>query len=142
VGPPPRLSLGDGQGRCEQLPLYQLCQACAIQEWRDKKTLTVEETMLQEGGVIHPPKERLVHMSKGSPLIAIRLPGDSLQQLDELIAANNATKQGEPWTRSSWVRDCVVDKVFHQWRARFKTGVVKADVFDQLFGVDDEHKDS
>jgi hypothetical protein len=81
-------------------------------------------------------------MSKGSPLIAIRLPGDSLQQLDDLIAANNAIKRGEPWTRSSWIRDCVVDKVFHQWRARFKAGVLKADVADRLFGVEESNKDS
>ncbi len=77
-------------------------------------------------------------MSKGSPLIAIRLPGDSLEKLDQLIADNNACKLGELWTRSSWIRDCVVDKVFHQWRGRFRRGVLKADVFDKLFRADSE----
>jgi hypothetical protein len=81
-------------------------------------------------------------MSKGSPLIALRLPGETLAMLDQLIEKNNRSKRGEPWTRSSWLRDCIIDKVFHQFRARFRTTFEKVEVHEALIAGELFNKDS
>lgn len=81
-------------------------------------------------------------MSKGSPLISLRLPGETLRMLDLLIDRNNYSKNTEPWTRSSWVRDCVIDKVFHQFRAKFGGSVAKKQIAERLMSGELWNKDS
>lgn len=59
-------------------------------------------------------------MSKGSPIITFRLVEDDLEILEETVERNNETRKQEPWTRSSWIRAAIVERLRHQERAKNK----------------------
>lgn len=56
-------------------------------------------------------------MSKGSPVVPIRLVPFVLERLDAAIAKNNTTRREEPWNRTTWIVDAILAKLAHQSRA-------------------------
>ncbi len=60
-------------------------------------------------------------MSKGSPIIPIRIEHALLHCLDTEIAKVNRTRKYEPYTRSSFILAAIKDKLKHLFRSR-KTG--------------------
>lgn len=57
-------------------------------------------------------------MSKGTPVITIRIPPGVVQQIDEIAKQSINRKATEPWTRSSWIMQAIVDKLDHVRRGR------------------------
>lgn len=57
-------------------------------------------------------------MSKGSPIVTFRLKEDDLEILDETVERNNETRKEELWTRSSWLRAAIEERLRHQERAK------------------------
>jgi hypothetical protein len=57
-------------------------------------------------------------MSKGSPIIGLRVTEPLYSRILETIERNNLTKHGEPWTITTWILDCVRDKLAHQDAAK------------------------
>lgn len=56
-------------------------------------------------------------MSKGSPVIRARVERDLYAQIQEAIRRANATTAEEPYSESSWVRKCILDRLAHLERA-------------------------
>lgn len=56
--------------------------------------------------------------SKGSRIIPIRLPSDLLDQVDKAVQGSELRRKGEPWTRSSFIRRAIEEKLAHAARSR------------------------
>jgi hypothetical protein len=57
-------------------------------------------------------------MSAGSQIIPVRLAAELLDDMDEAIAAANCSRRAEPYTRSSWLRAVVREKLAKLERGR------------------------
>jgi hypothetical protein len=56
-------------------------------------------------------------MSRGSPIVPIRIPVDLLAQVDAYVARSAHTRPGEPYTRSSWIIKAIEDRIAHARRS-------------------------
>jgi hypothetical protein len=59
-------------------------------------------------------------MSKGSPIVNLRIPSDRLSLLDAEIDKVNRTRRDAPYTRSSFILAAIDDKLKHLKRSRGK----------------------
>lgn len=59
-------------------------------------------------------------MSKGSPIVKLRLPGDLQAQVEQEIERTNCNRAAEPFTVSTWIRAAIVEKLAHARRSRCK----------------------
>ena len=56
-------------------------------------------------------------MSKGSPIIPVRIPAELLAAVDAAIARTSLKRREGPWTRSAWILQALRDKLAHMERA-------------------------
>lgn len=56
--------------------------------------------------------------NRGSPLVALRIPKQLLQQIDKQIESCNRTRREEPYTRSSFIIAALVERFEKYGRAR------------------------
>lgn len=59
-------------------------------------------------------------MSKGSPIVPVRIPIDLLEAIDREIGAVNVRRTKEPYYRSSFILDAVREKLDKYARGRKK----------------------
>jgi hypothetical protein len=57
-------------------------------------------------------------MSKGSPLVIVRMPAKLIDEMDRVMHLANHRRRGEPLTRSTFVRAAVKEKLAHMHRSR------------------------
>jgi len=57
-------------------------------------------------------------MSKGSQIIPVRIPEDLLAVVQQTIQSANSKRRHEPYTVSSWIRQCVAEKLSHLKRSK------------------------
>lgn len=57
-------------------------------------------------------------MSKGSPIVPIRIPAELLALVDEQIASSNTRRGDEPWTRSAFIIAAIKEKLDKMERSR------------------------
>lgn len=57
-------------------------------------------------------------MSKGSPIITLRIPAELLANVQVVVAETGANCKGEPWNLTTWILQAIKDKLAHQQRAR------------------------
>jgi hypothetical protein len=50
-------------------------------------------------------------MSKGSPVLTIRIPAELLTLVDAAVARSVATRRDGPWTRSSFILSAIKEKI-------------------------------
>jgi hypothetical protein len=50
-------------------------------------------------------------MANGSPIVPIRIPPLFLAMIDKSIASANRTRKLEPYNRSSWILNCIQDRL-------------------------------
>ena len=53
----------------------------------------------------------LIEMSKGSPVVTVRIPDELLELMDEIIARSAATRKESPWSRSSFIIAAIEEKI-------------------------------
>jgi hypothetical protein len=53
----------------------------------------------------------LVEMSRGSPLVSIRIPAELLELVDQAVARSADTRRDGPWTRSSFILAAIEEKL-------------------------------
>jgi len=63
-----------------------------------------------------PQKPRKKH--KGSPIITMRLPPEILEAVQEACERSNGTRTEEPYTVSSFIRACIIERFEKYARAR------------------------
>jgi hypothetical protein len=68
-------------------------------------------------------------MSKGNPIVCMRLNAEYLDVLDALVLHHNATTPGEIWTRSDWIMAAIYEKLAKLARSRGRRGKGTADAF-------------
>lgn len=59
-------------------------------------------------------------MSKGNPIVPIRIPKDLLDKLDEAMFFSGERRREGEWTRSSWIIQAIKDKLAHRARSNNK----------------------
>jgi hypothetical protein len=57
-------------------------------------------------------------MSKGSPVVPVRIPAELLAVIDATVSRVNVKTRGEPYTRSSWILAAIRDRLAHMERAK------------------------
>lgn len=57
-------------------------------------------------------------MSKGSPIVLLRVKQEVLDQIDAAVARSVDTRHDEPYTRSSWIMSAILAKLDHPARAK------------------------
>lgn len=57
-------------------------------------------------------------MSKGSPIIPIRINQIDLDRINAAIAQVNKRRRFAPYTRSSWIMSAIQDKLAHMTRGQ------------------------
>lgn len=57
-------------------------------------------------------------MSKGSPVVPIRIPATLLERIETQIAESNPRRKGEPWTRSAFILSAIEEKLAKMERSR------------------------
>jgi hypothetical protein len=65
--------------------------------------------------------------NKGSPTVTLRFEPELLALLDAEIDRTSGRRKGPPYTRSTWMRQAVIDKLRHAARSR---GADAADLAD------------
>jgi hypothetical protein len=50
-------------------------------------------------------------MSRGSPLLTVRIPAELLVLIDQAVARSKDTRAAGPWTRSSFVVQAIEEKL-------------------------------
>jgi len=50
-------------------------------------------------------------MSRGSPLLTVRIPAELLALVDQTIARSAGTRRDGPWTRSSFIISAIEEKL-------------------------------
>ena len=60
-------------------------------------------------------------MSKGSPIVPIRVPAELLVEVDRYVSESADSRKGEPWSRSSFIVTAIRDKLFHLERGRSRS---------------------
>lgn len=61
-------------------------------------------------------------MSLGSPQVILRVPQHLLDRIDEEVWRQNASRAGEPYDRSSWIRQAITERLAKLERGRKPTG--------------------
>ena len=59
-------------------------------------------------------------MSKGSKVVPVRIEAELLAMIDLLILRANEHTQEEPYTRSSWIKKALAEKINHLARSKKK----------------------
>lgn len=59
-------------------------------------------------------------MSKGSPIVPIRIPPLLLAEIDRLLKSANKNRKEAPYTRTSWILYAVTAKIDHIKRSNKK----------------------
>lgn len=57
-------------------------------------------------------------MSKGSPVVTLRVPEEELARLDAAILACNSRRKGTPWSRTDFIMAAVREKLAKMARSR------------------------
>lgn len=57
-------------------------------------------------------------MSKGSPVITLRIPQDMLDEMDSAIGSANWHSKIEPYRRASWIKAAIKQKLDHIKRSK------------------------
>lgn len=57
-------------------------------------------------------------MSKGNPIVPIRMSPGLIAQIDSLIASANKLRRGAPYDRSSWITAAIKEKIAHRERSK------------------------
>lgn len=65
-------------------------------------------------------------MSKGSPVIPLRIPQTLLNEMEIVIAQRNTLTLNEPWSRSSFIVAAIREKLAHMERSRSKKKTSKS----------------
>jgi hypothetical protein len=60
-------------------------------------------------------------MSKGSPLLSLRIPAELLGLVDQAIARSVYTRKDGPWNRSSFILAAIEEKLAKMARSSGKT---------------------
>lgn len=63
----------------------------------------------------------LVEMSRGSPLVSVRIPAELLELLDHAVARSVDTRRDGPWTRSSFIVAAIEEKLKKMARSAGKS---------------------
>lgn len=53
----------------------------------------------------------MIEMAKGSPVVAVRIPTELLELIDDVIVRSAATRKDGPWTRSSFIIAAIEEKL-------------------------------
>lgn len=61
-------------------------------------------------------------MSRGNPLTVVRLKRDILVKIDKEVSVHNEALPGMGWTRSSWIREAIHEKLIRAERQRHGWG--------------------
>jgi hypothetical protein len=61
-----------------------------------------------------------MEMSKGTQVITIRLSEYYTDKIDEAVKRRNVTTRREPWTRSCFIKQAILDKLAHMERSKKK----------------------
>lgn len=61
-------------------------------------------------------------MSKGSPIITVRIGHELLAKMDAAIASANVTCFDEPFQRTRWIKKAIAEKLAHLARSKKKKG--------------------
>jgi hypothetical protein len=59
-------------------------------------------------------------MSRGSPLLTIRIPTELLGLVDDAVARSVHTRRDGPWTRSSFINKAIQEKIAKMARSSGK----------------------
>ena len=59
-------------------------------------------------------------MSRGNPIVQMRVDEEFLAMIDAAIASRNEHSREAPWTRSDWLRQAAMDKLAHIKRSKAK----------------------
>ena len=59
-------------------------------------------------------------MSRGNPIVQMRVDEEFLAMIDEALASRNEHSREAPWTRSDWLRQAALDKLAHIQRSKVK----------------------
>lgn len=57
-------------------------------------------------------------MSKGSPIVPVRIPEATLNAMEDTIECRNANSREAPWTRSEFINIAIREKVKKMHRSR------------------------
>jgi hypothetical protein len=63
----------------------------------------------------------LVEMSRGSPLVSVRIPAELLELVDQVVARSVDTRPDGPWTRSSFIVAAIEEKLKKMARSAGKS---------------------
>ena len=61
-------------------------------------------------------------MSRGSPVLTIRIPAELLRLVDQIVSRSVDTRRDGPWTRSSFILKAIEEKVQKMARSAGKAG--------------------
>lgn len=61
-------------------------------------------------------------MSRGSPIVPIRIPSELLAEMDQVILRANEVRRGEPWGRTGFILSAVREKLAKMERSRASGG--------------------
>ena len=61
-------------------------------------------------------------MSRGSPILTLRIPAELLRLVDQKVARSVGTRRDGPWTRSSFVVRAIEEKLAKMARSNGKRG--------------------
>jgi hypothetical protein len=61
-------------------------------------------------------------MSRGSPVLTVRIPAELLQLLDQTVARSVDTRLNGPWTRSSFIVKAIEEKLAKMARSAGRAG--------------------
>jgi metal-responsive CopG/Arc/MetJ family transcriptional regulator len=59
--------------------------------------------------------------SRGSPVVAVRIPAELLELVDQIVARSADTRKDGPWTRSSFIIKAIEEKIEKMARSAGKT---------------------
>lgn len=59
-------------------------------------------------------------MAKGNPIVPLRLNPKLIAIVDAAIASANVVRKEEPYTRSSWIKEAIRQKLSHLDRSKRK----------------------
>lgn len=70
-------------------------------------------------GVYHTPiANGATDVSKGNPIVRVRLTPDLIARIDDEVKLQNQTRAAEPYDRSAWIRQAIAQRLAHLARSR------------------------
>ena len=55
---------------------------------------------------------------RGSKIINVRIPDETLAEIEAIVGRSVLHAKGEPYTVSSWIKKCIAEKLNHLSRGR------------------------